>query len=693
MKLRRILILAATAWTAGAVGAQEKALPDSVSKELEEIVVKANQPTTKLVGSTLVSTIAGSRLQELGTALDVLAQLPMLKTEDGNVTVIGKGSPEIYIDGRPMRDGEELIQLQSWNIKSVELDMAPGLMYSSETKAVLKITTRNNFVAGLSLTERGEVKQGHKLSANDMLDLNYRRGGLDVFATGVVARNNSEIKGSTINTLTYKGKPTTVGSSQDKEYPTNTWNLKGGLNHSSGTQSLGAYYRYNHERGNFVNNGSEWLDNGPQISREIGNDIKGHSSLVSAYYDNKLADRYLIHFDGIYKDNRSTERTTATYPDGTMPDVTSTNGRKASLWGGKLYTSLPLAGGALTAGTEGSRTRTKLDFRMLNQEVGEYIPSSLSDSRQISAAVFASWSKTFGKLSIRGGARYEYSDYQFNINGKRDTEVSKKDKSLTPDIFLSYNFSEKSQVSLSYRLSRVKPPYSNLTGSLSYVGAHEIEGGNPSLRDEKMHNIQLFGMAGDFMIQANFAKSDDTYAFVKRLYDAPTLQLITQPINIDVTSADVFLIWSRRIGCWTPNVTAGMHKQWLKIEGQSYNKPIFSYYLDNMIALPRGFTMTINASGMSKGDMHTNRFGATAISINASISKNFFGKSLQVKLSGNDLLNSMSNDWEMDTYGVKTVKCQKYDIRNITLTATYRFQPRQSKYKGESASEAEMNRL
>ena len=86
----------------------------------------AKQPATKLRGTTLVSTIAGSALQDLGTALDVLGQLPMINVADNAITITGKGAPEIYIDGRPMRSDDELMQLRSDNIRKVELDMAPA---------------------------------------------------------------------------------------------------------------------------------------------------------------------------------------------------------------------------------------------------------------------------------------------------------------------------------------------------------------------------------------------------------------------------------------------------------------------------------------------------------------------------------------------------------------------------------------
>ena len=163
---------------------------------------------------------------------------------------------------------------------------------------------------------------------------------------------------------------------------------------------------------------------------------------------------------------------------------------------------------------------------MLNTDISEYIPSSLTDARQTSAALYASWSRMFGKFSLSAGARYEYVDYDFKVDGKRDDDVSRRYHLLTPDLSLGYSFNNESQISISYKMATVKPPYSQLTGSLYYTGLHEIEGGNSGLRDEKMHDVQLFGMWKGFMLQADYTRSLDTYAFVKQIYPADNLQLL-----------------------------------------------------------------------------------------------------------------------------------------------------------------------
>ncbi len=666
---------------------------EALVRELQEVVVTARNGATKLEGSTLVTTIPGTAFSDLGTALDVLGQLPMMKADGATVSVIGKGNVEIYIDGRLMRDASELQQILSTNLQKVELLMAPGAEYASTTDAVLKITTRRNFGSGLSVMDRLQVERTRRWSAMDYLALGYREGPLEFFVDASINRNNNLQIGSTRNLLIYEGRETIVGSSQRSSSPSTAGVIKGGFNFARGAQSLGAYYRFNPERGDFRNSGSEWLDQNPAIEREIAKRIRAHSHLVSVYYENTFAEKYLLHFDGNFRRSLSASGVATTYPESENPEVRSTDERTSTLWAGKLSLRFPLGPGEMAVGTQDSYTQTDLDYRMLNPEVGQYIPSALTSARQTSAALFASWSRRFGRFSLSAGARYEFVDYDFKVNGRRDPEVSRRDNLLSPDLSLGYELSEEAQLNLSYRMTTVKPPYAQLTGALNYVGAHEIEGGNPALRDERMNNLQLMGIWRGFMLQADFIHSRDTYAYVKRLYPADNLQLLMQPINIGVSALSIYLVWGQPVGRWTPNVTAGMYRQWLRLGSEAHDRPIFSYYFDNTFALGRGWTLTANLGGRTAGDMHTNRFGATWLTVDASVGKTFFNKALTVKLSATDIFNSANDDWTMRTFGVFVDKRQSYDRRGVALSVTYNFRPHKSAYKGTSANPEEMNRL
>lgn len=518
----KISIISPISLFAGCISlsAQTQETTDSLHHVLQEAVVTAKRPVTRLSGTSLVSTIAGSSLSHLGTALDVLAQLPMITvTADNTVSITGKGSPEIYIDGRPLRGNHELIQLQSASIKTVELELAPGALYGSDTKAVLKITTRRNFINGLSLMERAEVTKQRLWSANNTFDLTYRVKSWDFFAVGGINRWQTHLKGVTTNSLLYEGKETVVGSMQNNKYPGIAESVKAGVNYFSEKQSFGAYYNYNPERADFTNYGADWLDEEPPLSRDIDLKIRAHTHRGSIYYDRTYASKCRLHFDGDFLKSHASHDVSTVYSS-IAETVCSSEQKNNVFAAGKLYLSLPLWKGKILLGTQNSYTRRHIDYRMLNESVEEYIPSTDTEARQISSAAYATWVRNWDKFNLSSGLRYEYVDYLFKVNHLTDENVSRKDNFLTPDISLSYIFNERSQASLSYKMTTAKPSYSHLTGSLNYVGQHQIEGGNTSLREGKSHRIQLFGMWRDWTLESEFSHTSNDLAFIKRLYPA-----------------------------------------------------------------------------------------------------------------------------------------------------------------------------
>ena len=666
---------------------------DSLSKKLNEITVTAERPGMKLEGSTIVTTISGTHYEKLGSILDVLAQMPMITVNDREITVSGKGTPEIYIDGHPLRDFNELTLLRPDNVDKIKLLLAPGAMYDSDVAAVIKIVTRKKFIDGLSLTERGEVIARRKFSANELLDLTYRMKNNEFFVTLNGAHNNSLIEGTTTNRLVYNGKLVEIGSGGKKEYPADNMSVKAGMNYADSKRSAGGFYRYSPEWGDFNNSGSEWVDMSAHISRSIAQTMTAQSHYGIAYYEEEFNQSSKLHIDADFKHARSEEKTLTGYADEAYSNVETHAQRNSTLCAGKIYYEMPLLGGRLTFGTQESYTETHTQFNMLSDNVAGYIPSSATNTRQLSAAAFASLDRRFGKVNLTMGLRYEYSDFLFKVNNEKDTDISRRNNLLTPDINVAWDITDRSSLSFNYRCSTVKPPYSRLTGSLNYVGLHEIEGGNPALRNEHMHTMQLLGIWNSFILQTVFSRSLDTYAYVKDLYPAESLQLIMSPRNINISALDCYFVWNKDIRFWSPSITAGVHQQWLRQFGCKCNQPLFQYYFDNTFNLPGNWLIMLNVRGSSQGYMHTNRLAANWFIADTSISKSFMNNNLQIKLAATDIFGTANNNWSMNTNGIEVMKTQKYDNRGVSLTLTYRFQPAASSFKGLSAAGSELNRL
>ena len=93
--------------TAGDLGAIQL-LPEATM--LGEVVVKGARPTYKLTTEGIKTDVDGTLLSKVGTATEVLGNLPGVQKKGTSVEVFGKGTPLIYINGRQMRNDSELAQ-------------------------------------------------------------------------------------------------------------------------------------------------------------------------------------------------------------------------------------------------------------------------------------------------------------------------------------------------------------------------------------------------------------------------------------------------------------------------------------------------------------------------------------------------------------------------------------------------------
>ena len=82
-----------------------------------------------------------------------------------------------------MLDSTELEHIASEDIKSIEVIANPGARYDASVRAVVKIITRRKQGDGFSFDFMGGYHQGDKAAADGNLNLNYRKGGLDIFGT------------------------------------------------------------------------------------------------------------------------------------------------------------------------------------------------------------------------------------------------------------------------------------------------------------------------------------------------------------------------------------------------------------------------------------------------------------------------------------------------------------------------------
>ncbi len=180
--MKKILTLALAILPAISSMAQSEELAtDSVTYTLGEVTVKANRRLTTLKGNSLVTKVAGTHLQYAGTAADVLGQVPMVVDNNGTIEVFGKGAPEIYVNGRKVYDLQELQQLNSQDIKNVEVTTNPGAAYAADVKSVIRIRTNPPKGEGWSGSLRSDNGFLRDFKTGNTVDLKFRSKGFEVF--------------------------------------------------------------------------------------------------------------------------------------------------------------------------------------------------------------------------------------------------------------------------------------------------------------------------------------------------------------------------------------------------------------------------------------------------------------------------------------------------------------------------------
>lgn len=111
--------------------------PDT--QQLKAVTIKSTRPNVVYKDGAFTTLVSGTILGELGSAEDMISQLPFVSGEAGSWEIIGRGAPEIYLNGRKLENLNELKRLSAKDILKAEIVTVPGAQYSSKTNAVIRL--------------------------------------------------------------------------------------------------------------------------------------------------------------------------------------------------------------------------------------------------------------------------------------------------------------------------------------------------------------------------------------------------------------------------------------------------------------------------------------------------------------------------------------------------------------------------
>lgn len=522
------------------------------------MTVKGRRPAFSMGREGLITNVEGTSLSTAGTASDVLALLPNVDGTGGRFSVFGKrGEPEIYINGRRMRSPGELTQIESDEIRHVEVITNPGARYSAQTTSVIRITTLRRAGDGLSGSFEARYKQAERAGCYDDTKLNWRHGGLDIGA-GLFLNHYNNIQHQTMRESIYDGK---IRTDETADIAVEGNEVYAELKTSyefDGNNSAGAQYSINRQRPQtaFRIGGCAAEDYGDggtdRLEYSTGVEQKNTTHSLNAYYIGRIG-RLGIDFNFDYvHGTQTTGQLTAVTENGTAAEtVTADNVSRSRMYASKLVLTCPVWKGELCAGYEQTVTRRDNAF---DSEGGV---SSHTDDRihEFTVAGFADYSVRLGRWMATAGVRYEYTGSDYYDHGTLVDGQSRSYANWFPTAGIAYSAGGL-QLRLGYSMRTARPYYYQLTSNVQYSDRYIYEGGNPLLQPAAMHNIEAQATWRFVNLYVGYQTTRDYILWTDNLYSDNAVRMTFE--NIDRCSElNAMLSASLRIGPWEPRYSVG----------------------------------------------------------------------------------------------------------------------------------------
>ena len=620
------------------------------------VEVKGEIPQYKPTSGGMTVDIQHSILHDIGTANDLLAMIPMVQQDnDGKFNVLAKGEPEIYINNKKVRDPNELKQLKSVDIKSVDVITSPGAKYNAEVNAVIRIKTLKTQGEGLSLMVTSDTWKNNKWNNYDDLTLKYRTRGLEVSAN--VALDNGHYSNDQNLEQELHIKKDFFNAHADLPVRSSWTELqyKGGLSYDFNTDhSVGLSFssqKIFHNRfkcdmtQNYLKNGAFY---GDVLLKTDIDELDKPVWELNTYYVGKVG-KLDIDLNATMLQRKTESHLNQLEFSKELGDrtITTLNNEDRKMMAGKLVLTYPVWKGSLSGGTEA--TSTKSYGRNVNQE--NIIPETDNEMKEKNIAGFAEYELQLGQWRLNAGLRFEHVKADYYAFGEWQQEPSRTYNDWFPNLSVAWQ-KDKWSTQLNYSKRITRPPYRMLESMIVYDSRMFYEGGNPLLRPSVRQSIDLNLTYSWLTFVAGFTRENDLFTHIGRVYDEEKEIAIFQPVNFDHQDrVYATLVASPKFGFWQPNLTLHYYQQMFDAEAygapKKLDKPEFSFDLKNWFVINPTMKALVHAN-YSGSNHWAFMYRGSNFTVNARLQKSFFNERLSCTLYANDIFRTSKT--KMTTY-------------------------------------------
>jgi len=479
-------------------------------------------------------------MSQSGSASEILDNVPSVSVDvDGGVSLRGSSNVTIFINGSPSllmkkNRAAALQAIPANTIERIEIITNPSAKYKPDGAAgIINLVLKKNTKPGLNGV--ATINAGNDERYNGNLTLNYKPGKLNLFASYGI-RQDERKRRSTDFRILYDS----VGNEADHfERISSTYYRP--LSHVA---QFSADYAVNerHEIGisgsyfylGFLRTdkaATVWRNANEQVASDFNRDLIDKEyemeKELSAHYEHKFKkEDHALQFELTLadqfeqEDNHFTE-TYRTPAAATAFDNTLIRQGEKLTEASVEYTLPTGEDSELEAGYAGEFLKLDLDF------FGEYFDNSqdawIKDLQKSSRflfkqhihAIYGTYAQEIEDFGFLAGLRAE----QTNITSELvtlNTLVPNNYFKIYPTLHLSYNLNEEQQLLLSYSKRINRPDGDELSPFPEYADPRNIEAGNPELKPEQVHSIEL-----GYQLKSNQATFSPTL-YYRYTYDAFT---------------------------------------------------------------------------------------------------------------------------------------------------------------------------
>jgi hypothetical protein len=675
---------------------------------LQTVTVTAKKPLVEQRIDRTILNIENSILAEGNTALELLERAPGVTVDDeGNVSLKGRAGVTIMLNGKltylSQRELTTLLRgTASGSVSRIEIIANPSAKYDAAgNSGMINIVLKKSDKAGINGSVYVNAARSRANRYGAGTNLNYRSGKVNVYGSydrayrgeieyvSYVRRFHDGNPGAVPNRISYQDTRTNE--------PLYTNNYKAGVDFFANEKNtfgilvkgnFGKYINDNNTSNLLVSGAGDVLSR-PQTHND--NLDRWNSTAYNANWVHQFDDKgreFSVDLDYSVNDNRSNQTMDTRYLNDENPSLATRSVREGFVpsltyvYVGKLDYVHPFGEKAkLETGWKSSYVDVDNNLNYDTLSNGQWVKDpSWSNHFKYKETIHAGYvnvSKEFGKLSLQLGLRGENTQTTSN-QVTTDSLVKRNYFQLFPSFFATQTFNDKHTGQFSYSRRVERPDYSDLNPFRFLRDPFLYYEGNPFLRPELTHSLELsHSLKGKFITAINYSYTSDVMNWMMGQVDSlNTTSQSPQNLKSFINYGISFTASLQPASWWSSNNFVNVYRNQYKGDqnGGDLNNSIvtFSFNTQNTFTFGNGYSAELTGYYNSKtvyGVFVTKGYSV----ISAGVQKSVFSKKATVKLMVNDIFQGRQRIQRARYENLDMNGHIRFDSRMATLSFSYRF--------------------